>query len=74
MFGQIIRALIYLCFIAIAFYLVLWVLGEIGIALPFMVIVLLKVVFLLFALLILYQLFAPFFSNINWWGNRPPPQ
>jgi hypothetical protein len=72
-FGQVIRALIYLCFIALAFYLILWVLGSLGIMLPLMVITILKVVFVLVAILILYQLFAPYFGNINWWGNRPPP-
>jgi hypothetical protein len=72
MFGQIIRALIYLCFIALAFYLVVWVLGALGIALPMMVIHILGVIFVLVALLILYQLFAPYWDNVNWWGRGPP--
>jgi hypothetical protein len=75
MFGNIVRALIYLCFLAIAFYLVLWVLTSIGIALPFMVVTILKVIFVLVAILILYQLFWPAFSGFNWWNkpNQPGP-
>lgn len=59
---------------ALAFYLILWVLGSLGIALPAMVIVILKVVFVLVAILILYQLFAPYFGNINWWGRGLNPR
>jgi hypothetical protein len=69
MFGNIIRALIYLCFIAIVFYLVLWVLGSLGIALPFMVVSILKVVFVLIAILVLWQLFGGAFAGFNWWGK-----
>jgi hypothetical protein len=70
-FGNVIRALIYLCFLALAFYLVLWVLGAIGIVLPAMVIRILGVIFVLVAILILYQLFWPAFTGFNWWGRRP---
>jgi hypothetical protein len=73
MFGQVIRALLYLCCIALCFFLVLWVLGELGIALPAMVVVILKVIFILVAILILYQLFTPYFGGVDWWGRRPPP-
>lgn len=73
MFGQLIRALIYLCVVALCFFLVVWVLGSLGIVLPMMVIVILKVIFILVAILILYQLFAPYFAGFDWWGRRPPP-
>jgi len=73
MFGALIRALIYLCVIALCFFLVLWVLGELGIMLPAMVIVILKVIFVLIALLVLYQLLWPLMAGYDWWGRRPPP-
>ena len=72
MFGNVVRALIYLCFVAIAFYLILWVLGSLGIALPAMVVAILKVIFVLVASLILYQLFWPALAGFNWWGKNPP--
>lgn len=73
MFGNVVRALIYLCFLALAFYLVLWVLAAVGIVLPGMVIHILGVIFVLVAILVLYQLFWPFVSGFNWWGRSGPP-
>lgn len=69
MFGQVIRALIYICLMALAFYLVLWVLGMIGISLPAIVVNILIVIFVLMAILILYQLFRDRLGGINWWGR-----
>ena len=65
-FEALIRALIYLCFIALAFFLCLWVLGSLGVALPAMVIVILKVIFVLVAILVLVRLFMPFVSGFKW--------
>jgi uncharacterized membrane protein len=60
MIGNLIRALIYLCVIALCFYLAVWVLGMLGVALPVMVIRILGVIFILIAILVLYQLLWPF--------------
>jgi hypothetical protein len=72
LFEAIIRALIYLCFVALAFFLCVWVLGNLGVALPFMVINILKVVFVLIAILILARLFWPVVSGYEWFGPRRP--
>ena len=69
MVERIIYALIYLCGIALCFYLVLWVLGAIGIHLPPMVVNILIVVLVLVAILILWRLFAG--SNFPWWPRGP---
>lgn len=66
---RVIRALLYLCCIAIAFYLIVWVLGTLGVALPYMVLNILKVMFVLIAILILVRLFWPLASGYNWWGT-----
>ncbi len=58
MVERLIYALIYLCGIALCYYLIIWVLGAIGIALPHMVIVILGVILVLVAILILWRLFA----------------
>jgi hypothetical protein len=58
MVEKIIYALIYICGIALAYYLIVWVLGAIGLALPHMVLVILGVVLVLVAILILWRLFA----------------
>jgi hypothetical protein len=55
----VIRALLYLCAIALVFYLVLYVLAALGVALPAMVVTILKVMFVLVAILILVRLFWP---------------
>ncbi len=72
MFGQLIRALIYLCFLVLAFYLVIWVLSALGIALPAIVVHIVMVIFVLVAILVLYQLFWPYWGGFDWWGKRPP--
>jgi hypothetical protein len=69
MFERVIRALIYLCILAICFYLILWVLASIGLAIPAIVVTILKVMFVLVAILVLVKLFYPWFSTQNWWGN-----
>jgi hypothetical protein len=68
----VIRALLYLCCIALAFFLCLWVLGELGIMLPVMVLTILKVMFVLIAILILVRLFWPMASGYQWFGPRAP--
>jgi hypothetical protein len=68
----VIRALIYLCCIALAFFLILWVLGSIGVVLPIMVIQILKVMFALIAILVLIRLFWPMAAGYQWFGPRRP--
>lgn len=64
---RVIRALLYLCALALCFYLVLYVLAAIGIALPVMVITILKVMFVLVAILVLVRLFYPMITEAKWW-------
>jgi hypothetical protein len=71
LFERVIRALLYLCVIALCFFLIIWVLGQLGIALPIMVITILKVMFVLVAILILVRLFWPLVGGINLWGDKP---
>lgn len=68
---RVIRALLYLCVIAICFYLIIWVIGVLGVALPIMVITILKVMFVLIAILILVRLFYPVIAGQNWFGDKP---
>lgn len=70
MIERIIYALLYLCGLAIAFYLIVWVLGAIGLTLPYMVVNILMVMMVLIAILVLYRLFAGY---IRWWPNPPSP-
>lgn len=67
---RVIRALLYLCAVALCFFLVVWVLAEIGFVLPAMVLVILKVMFGLIAILVLVRLFWPYVSGATLW---PPP-
>jgi hypothetical protein len=52
---------------------VLWVLGSLGMALPYMVITILKVIFVLVIILILARLFYPVIQGYDWWGDKPKP-
>jgi len=72
LFEAIIRALIYLCVVALGFFLCVWVLGQLGVALPMMVITILKVIFVLVAILILVRLFYPMLSGTTWFPPRDP--
>lgn len=71
MFGALIRSLIFICLLALAYYLCIWVLGAIGFAIPHQVMVILGVILVLVAILILYRLWAPYFGTINIWGGPP---
>ncbi len=66
----IIRALLYLCGVALGFYLIIWVLGALGVMLPAMVLTILKVMFVLVAILILVRLFWPALSGYSWFPGR----
>jgi hypothetical protein len=71
MVGALIRALLYLCTLALVFYLVVWVLAELGIVLPIMVIHIIGVMFVLIAILVLWNLFAGRIGSFDWWGRGP---
>lgn len=66
---RVIRALLYLCVIALCFFLIVWVLGVLGVALPYMVVTILKVMFVLIAILVLVRLFYPVLSGYSLWGD-----
>jgi hypothetical protein len=58
MFERIIRLLIGICFLAIAYYIIVWVIAAIGIPIPPHVLQILLVIFVLLAILYIYRLFA----------------
>jgi hypothetical protein len=70
LFEAVIRALIYLCFIVLVFVLCIWVLGQLGIVIPPMVVKILMVILVLFAILVLVRLFAPFVGGFNLFPPR----
>jgi hypothetical protein len=69
LFERIIRALIYIAFIALAYYLIIWVLGAIGLTLPLMVERILGVILVLVAILVLFRLFS---DAVTWDRIFPP--
>ena len=62
----IIRALIYICCLALGFYLIVWVLAAIGLHFPPMVENIIMVILVLVAILVLFRLFAPRLGNFRW--------
>lgn len=67
MVERVIYALIYICGIALCYFLIIWVLGAIGLHIPPMVANILLVVLILVAILVLWRLFAG--SGIRLWPN-----
>ena len=72
-FEAVIRALFFILGAALLFYLVIWVLGVAGIALPFMVERILLAMFALAVILVLVQLFYPWMSSVRLFPPRNPP-
>jgi hypothetical protein len=58
MVERIIYALIYICGLALCYFLIIWVLGAIGLHLPETVTHIVLVVMVLIAILVLWRLFA----------------
>ena len=67
MVERVIYALIYLCGIMLCYFLIIWVLGAIGLHIPAMVANILLVVLVLVAILVLWRIFAG--AGIRWWPN-----
>lgn len=61
----VVLALIALCCVALAFYLIEWVLGALGIGFPPMVVTVLKIILVLVAILILVRLFGPMIGDLD---------
>ena len=70
MVERVIYALIYICGIALCYFLIIWVLGAIGLHIPQQVQVILMVVLVLVAVLVLWRLFAG--SGFPLWPRTPP--
>ena len=68
MVERVIYALIYICGIALCYFLIVWVLGAIGIHIPAMVLNIIMIVLVLVAILVLWRLFA---GSVPFWPRRP---
>lgn len=63
MVERLIKALIFLCLIVACVFLVLYVLGQLGIAIPSMIVNIIWVVVLLVVLLYLWRAFGGYLNN-----------
>ncbi len=70
MFESIIMLLIYVCLLAAVVYLVIWVLGQLGVALPAMVIKILWIIVALVVILLLFRMIGPALSSGHLPGLR----
>ena len=66
-FEAIVRALLTIALLALGFYLIVWVLGAIGLAIPPMVENILLVILVLIAILYIVRILWPHISNSNLW-------
>jgi hypothetical protein len=72
LFEAIIKALLMLCLVMLAYFLIFWVLGTIGISIPIMVQHIILVMIILIAILILARMFWPFIGGTSWFPPRGP--
>ncbi|HYV34095.1 MAG TPA: hypothetical protein VE988_00235 [Gemmataceae bacterium] len=68
MFESVILLLIQICFVVAVAYVVIWVLGQLGVALPEMVIKIFWIIVVLIVLLLLYRMLAPALSHGKLFG------
>jgi hypothetical protein len=73
MFERVCFALFYLCGIFLGYYLVMWVLGELGIRIPEMVLRVIWAMLVIVAVLMLYRLFKGAFGNLRLWPKDTTP-
>jgi hypothetical protein len=59
MFESVIMLLIYICLVVGACWLVIWVLGQLGVTLPDQVVKIFWVIVVLIVILLLYRMLAP---------------
>lgn len=73
MVDALLRALLFICGLALIYFLVVWVLRTLGFPLPEEALRILMVMFVLVAILVLWRLFSPIIGGVNWWGTPRPP-
>ena len=71
MFENFIRFLIAIVLIAACYFILIWVLGELGIAIPAMVLVCLKIVAVLIVILLAWRVFGSLLSGFTLWPPKP---
>jgi hypothetical protein len=71
MLERVIYALLYLCMIVICYYLIIWVLGVLGIHIPPQILSIIMVMLVLIAILILVRLFWAGGGFPLWPRDRP---
>lgn len=59
----IIRGLITICLVVLCYFLIIWVLGAIGLHLPPMVLNILTVILVLVAILLLFRMLRPYWGQ-----------
>jgi hypothetical protein len=64
MFEAVVKGLITLCLVVLAAFLVIWVLGELGLALPAMVLNVFWIIVVLVAVLVLFRIVRPHIGNL----------
>jgi hypothetical protein len=67
-FVRILSILLAIAFIVLAYYVVIYVLGLLGIRVPEQI---LTVIFVIIALMVSIGVLSGRFDNINWWGRTP---
>jgi hypothetical protein len=69
-FVRILQILLAIAFVVLAYYVIIYVLGLLGIRVPEQI---LTVIFVIMGLMIAIGVFTGRFDNINWWGPRVGP-
>ncbi|HEV3312200.1 MAG TPA: hypothetical protein VG815_16945 [Chloroflexota bacterium] len=66
---RILSILLAIAFVVLAYYVVIWVLGMLGVHIPAQI---LTVVFVIIGLMMAIGILSGQFDRINWWGGPVP--
>ena len=72
MFENFIRFLIALVLIVACYFIAIWVLGELGIVIPAMVLLCLKIIAVLIVILFAWRVFGGLLGGFTLWPPRQP--
>jgi hypothetical protein len=65
-FVRILAILLGIAFVVLAYYVVIWILGLLGVVIPHQILV---VVFVIIGLMMAIAILSGRFNNVNWWNS-----
>jgi hypothetical protein len=71
LFIRVLSILLGIAFVVLLYFVTIWVLGLLGVAIPSHI---LTIVFVIIGLMMAIAIFSGRFDNVNWWNAPPGPR